>query len=88
MGTKQEMKLPRYTKYKPIGVEWLGDLPDHWKIPPLYTRYRIDLGKMLNERRIIGEHLVPYLRNIDVQWGRIDVLGLPEMDIAPSETTR
>ncbi len=22
--------FPRYTKYKPSGVEWLGDVPEHW----------------------------------------------------------
>lgn len=24
------MSSPRYPKYKPSGVEWLGDVPDHW----------------------------------------------------------
>ena len=25
------MKLPAYPKYKSSGVEWLGDVPEHWK---------------------------------------------------------
>ena len=29
------MSFPRYPEYKPSGVEWLGDVPDHWKIVPL-----------------------------------------------------
>ena len=24
------MRLPPYPKYKPSGVEWLGDVPEHW----------------------------------------------------------
>ncbi len=24
------MSFPRYPKYKPSGVEWLGDVPQHW----------------------------------------------------------
>jgi len=24
------MSLPRYPKYKPSGVEWLGDVPEGW----------------------------------------------------------
>lgn len=24
------MSFPRYPKYKPSGVEWLGDVPEHW----------------------------------------------------------
>jgi type I restriction enzyme S subunit len=26
------MKLPAYLKYKPSGVEWLGDVPEHWEV--------------------------------------------------------
>jgi type I restriction enzyme, S subunit len=26
------MKWPAYPKYKPSGVEWLGDVPEHWEV--------------------------------------------------------
>ena len=26
------MRLPAYPKYKPTGVEWLGDVPEHWEV--------------------------------------------------------
>lgn len=26
------MNLPAYPKYKPSGVEWLGDVPEHWEV--------------------------------------------------------
>ena len=26
------MKLPPYPKYKPSGVEWLGEVPEHWDV--------------------------------------------------------
>ncbi len=29
------MKLPAYPKYKPTGVEWLGDVPEHWDVKRL-----------------------------------------------------
>lgn len=29
------MSLSRYPKYKDSGVEWLGEVPEHWKIQPL-----------------------------------------------------
>jgi len=29
------MKYPRYPKYRPSGVEWIGEVPDHWRIKPL-----------------------------------------------------
>ena len=26
------MKWRPYPKYKPSGVEWLGDVPEHWEV--------------------------------------------------------
>ncbi len=28
------MSFPRYPKYKPSGVEWLGDVPEGWEVAP------------------------------------------------------
>ena len=82
------MSFPRYPNYKPSGVEWLGEVPEHWAIPPLYVRYEVVLGKMLDTRKITGEFLLPYIRNIDVQWDRINTIDLPEIDIMPDELCR
>jgi len=40
---------------------------------------------MLDQKRITGASLAPYLRNVDVQWNGINVDGLPEMDFAPED---
>ena len=77
-----------YPAYKDSGVEWLGKVPEHWEVSALRFRYEQCLGKMLNAKRIVGEHLVPYLRNVDVQWDRINVSDLPRMDIYPHEIPR
>jgi type I restriction enzyme S subunit len=29
------MSFPRYPKYKPSGVEWLGEVPEHWEVKRL-----------------------------------------------------
>jgi type I restriction enzyme S subunit len=73
---------------KPSGIEWIGDVPEHWTLPPLYVRYNQVLGKMLDQGKMTGEHLIPYLRNQDVRWGHINVDDLPLMDIAPHERER
>jgi type I restriction enzyme S subunit len=26
------MSFPRYPAYKPSGVEWLGEVPEHWEV--------------------------------------------------------
>jgi len=82
------MKWQAYPEYKASGVEWLGEMPAHWGIPPMYARYQVELGKMLDERRVTGTLLLPYLRNVDVQWDCIATEDLPEMDIEPDEYAR
>ena len=64
------------------------DLPAGWANPPVYARYSVQLGKMLDERRISGTHLAPYLRNTDIQWDKINTADLPEMDFDQAERDR
>ena len=73
---------------KRSGVEWLGDVPAHWEVIALTRRYSQCLGKMLDTKRITGSHPLRYLRNTDVQWDRINIEDLPEMDIPPNEYGR
>ena len=63
-----------------------------WRVPGIggyrYARYHVQLGKMLDAKRITGYYLAPYLRNTDVQWDNINVDDLPKMDFHPSERGR
>jgi len=43
------MSFPRYPKYKPSGVEWLGEVPEHWEVKRL--RYVADLNPSKSEVR-------------------------------------
>mgnify|MGYP001340700101 CR=1 FL=1 len=65
---------------KDSGVAWLGEVPEHWTTCPLASRYSVQLGKMLDASKNTGEHLRPYLRVFDVQWGDINIDDLPMMD--------
>ena len=39
------MSFPRYPAYKPSGVEWLGEVPEHWRIKQLkYCIHRLGSG--------------------------------------------
>src|SRR5680860_92808 len=73
---------------KDSGIEWLGDVPKHWAVGPLYARYGVELGKMLDTKRITGAYLVPYIRNVDVQWDHVSTEDLLEMDIRTDEYAR
>ena len=82
------MSVAAYAEYKDSGVEWLGAVPAHWDVCALNYRFEIDLGKMLDEKRITGDHLGSYLRNTDVQWGRVNTEDLPVMDFSGADLTR
>ena len=77
-----------FPAYKPSDVEWIGSVPEKWVVSSLRHRYLQCLGKMLDSNRITKDHLLPYLRNIDVQWDRINIDNLPQMDITPDEYGR
>ncbi|NOG93352.1 MAG: hypothetical protein HND42_08955 [Armatimonadetes bacterium] len=70
------------------GIPWLGEIPAHWTTPPVYARFEVQLGKMLDEKKIKATHLAPYLRNADVQWGAINTADLPEMDFDDEDRRR
>ena len=75
-------------RLKPSGVEWLGDVPEHWTVASLRHRYDQCLGKMLDTKKASGKYPTPYLRNVDVRWDSINVRDLPLIDIAPEERSR
>ena len=92
MTDRIEQARPRrfrpYPEYKDSGVEWLGEVPAHWDIAPVYARYEVALGKMLDAKRVTGKSSGRYVRNVDVQWDVVNVDNLPEMDFPFSERHR
>ncbi len=56
-----------------------------WSTAPLGEIADTTLGKMLDKSKSTGKHPVPYMRNINIQWGHIDLDNVFTMDISPSE---
>lgn len=57
----------------------------NWPITNLSTVAPSRLGKMLDSKKQTGMHLRPYLRNVNVQWHRIDLTDLAEMDFTAED---
>jgi type I restriction enzyme S subunit len=75
-----------YPVYKDSGVEWIGEVPEHWKIRPVKHLYQVRLGKMIQPQPKSEEDvLVPYHRAQTVQWERIEHSQVEKMWIHPSE---
>ncbi|MCY3004001.1 MAG: hypothetical protein NTV21_19570 [Planctomycetota bacterium] len=52
------MSFPRYPKYKPSGVEWLGEVPEHWDVTRLKGLCRLVTEKADTRNRAVAlEHI-------------------------------
>jgi len=71
--------MKKYTTYKPSGIEWIDDIPEHWMIKPLKYFSQITLGKMLTPEDKGSYYLKPYLRSQNVQIDNVDVSDIKEM---------
>ena len=63
----------------------MSDLPDGWEWTTLSEIADTTLGKMLDRGKSTGRNLVPYLRNLNVQWGRFDLNDVSTMEIPPDQ---
>ena len=74
------MRLPPYPKYKPSGVEWLGEVPEHWELK------RLKMAGHLTDRKVEADkdNPVPYIgmENIESWTGRLSLIH----DVVPTGT--
>lgn len=71
---------------KTSGIEWLGEVPEHWDIAKVGNGFSIQLGKMLQpDQDKDTDVLVPYLKAINVQWDVISVDEETQMWASPDE---
>ena len=76
----------RYPEYRPSGVEWIGDVPEHWEVGPVKYWYQSRLGKMIQpESKNDEDALVPYHRAQTVQWERVVHEQVETMWASPKE---
>ena len=74
---------------KDSGVEWLGDLPEHWEVTAVKRRYAIRLGKMLQTNPNGPTDIeVPYLKAQHVQWFQVRTADAPRMWASANDSTQ
>ncbi len=62
------MKLPAYTSTKPSGIEWLGDVPEHWDV------------KRLKYSASINDEALPETTSPDFEFEYVDIGGVNAVD--------
>jgi len=81
---KRQEAVRCLTNLKPcIFLDMFGNLvrnSKHWPTTRLGEVCDSRLGKMLDAKQQTGKHQRPYLRNANVQWNRLDLSEVLEMD--------
>ena len=76
-------------RLKPSGMEWLGDVPEHWEIYRLKQVAAIQTGITIGPN-YASEGLIerPYLRVANVQSDHLDLSKVTTIRVSPTETKR
>lgn len=72
-------------KVKDSGIEWLGEIPEHWEVRKLKYVADVVLGKMLCNEDKGGYFKKPYLKSKNIQWLNVDISDVEEMWFSSSE---
>ena len=73
---------------RPANLPWLVDVPAAWGTPTVSMNFELQLGKMLNAEAASGVDQYAYVRNINVQWDRIDAIDLATMHFSELDRRR
>lgn len=71
------------TRETPIGL-----VPRSWSVEPLGNRFSVQLGKMISETAragLKGGTHIPYLRNANVQWNKLELADVATMAFTEAE---
>ena len=92
---KAKGKMPKDDKWKgkykePKSAALLVDMvnPNEWELVSIDQVAEVFLGKMLDKSKHTAGEKLPYLRNINVRWGNVDVNDVSEMFFKEVELNR
>lgn len=78
-----------YERYKDSGVEWIGEIPEHWSLTQVNKHFDICLGKMLQpEKQTETDTLEKYLCSINIDSSGINLDIVKEMWFSSVERSK
>ena len=72
-------------KFKPSGVDWIGEIPEGWKVKRIKEIGSLKLGKMLSEKPIPGYKLCKYLKSKNIGHLYLNMDSVEEMYFSEEE---
>jgi len=80
------MSFAWYPRYKDSGVEWLGEVPEHWSVRRLkHISPLITVGIVVNPSTFVAEEGFPFIYGGDIGEGVIDWKNARCIDAASSD---
>lgn len=74
---------------KPSGIEWIGDIPEHWEVVPIKRYASVQTGITLGKDYAPNQSIeVPYLRVANVQSGHLSLSSITKIRIPKSMVPR
>lgn len=72
-------------KFKPSGVDWIGEIPEGWEVKRIKEIGTLKLGKMLSEKPIPGYKLCKYLKSKNIGHLHLNLDSVEEMYFSEEE---
>lgn len=77
--------LDATVKLKDSGVDWIGEIPEHWEVRKLKYLANVVLGKMICNENKGNYKLKPYLKSKNIQWMELNLDSVDEMWFSDKE---
>ncbi len=52
-------KYKKYEKYKDSGIEWIGEIPEHWEVKKIKYFYNFSMGQTILKTNLINDGVIP-----------------------------
>jgi type I restriction enzyme S subunit len=72
----------------PLKETEIGQVPEHWEVVRLGDLFQAQQGASMSPRRREGQPQYPFLRTLNVLWGRVDLTTLDQMHLTSEELAR
>ena len=82
-GWRQEQKNEPYPKHKDSGVEWIGEVPEHWNVAPIRSFAKSDYKAFTDGDWIES----PYIREEGICLIQTGNIGISEFRIPGENRT-
>lgn len=71
--------LNKNVRLKDSGVEWLGQMPEHWEVKRVKEVGFLVLGKMLDNEKGDNKFYKHYLKSKNIGWISVDISSVEQM---------